>query len=647
MKQANESPTLPRHPEPHETESLWGYILRVSQSNGFQTPWAVIKRAAMNQHEARGTSIDLSKLAAVTRKERARLQAIAYEGETERRSTMLLRHKVPRTALELELPRICPECVRALGFIEAHWDLAIMTACPVHLRGAVQNCAICGRKLRWFRPDLLHCQCGARIDTMRGTLISAEEGDLLEVIRAKVLGLLPLIEGASGMPLHDLWQLELRDLLRLVSVLENCRRKLMGSRANTGDRSTAVAAAVGYLRDWPVNFFGLLIDLRALHANQRNTIRELYSPLYSAFLRRRYKGRPDRYDFLRLPFLEFISNHVEGETADIRIMRSFGFNVERQFVTRAELSRRLGFDPRAVARSMPHEAVVRGQGKTCAAINLNQFEWKGTQPGRVLGLREAAKELGVPAQVLHALRKSGEFRADNLSAGRPGFHERDIEMFKARLLKCVSECNPDDGGRPEDAISLESVLADHGHSAEDKAALLKELLLGRVIGAVGWNHSLPTIWLRADALRRFWRLRLVTAHGNVLNGADAAKRIGCSYEVLKGLINAGVLSGRKSGSTWLIDTKQVEAFCTDFVSVSQLADLHSTSSRRIAELCSRRGIPLLDISLREGRAKLFSSSTNTKKIRVLLASKRPVKRVSENEVNSIADDVKQAHRKAG
>lgn len=638
---------LPRHPDPRETESLWGYILRVSQSNGFRTPWAVIERAGMEQYEARGVSIDLAKLAIATGKDQLRLRRIGYESETNRRLYALLGHRVPRTALELELPHTCPECVRALGFIEAHWDLAIMTACPVHLRGAVQNCAICGRKLRWFRPDLLHCQCGARIDTMRGAPISAVEGDLLEVIRAKVLGLLPLIEGSSGMPLHDLWQLELRDILRLVSVLENCRRKLMGSPANTGDRSTVTVAAVGYLRDWPVNFFGLLTDLRALHANQGNTIRELYSPLYSAFLRRRYKGRPDRFDFLRLPFLEFISNHVEGETADIRIMRSFGFNVERQFVTRAELSRRLGFDPRAVARSMPHEAVVREQGKTCAAINLNQFEWKGTQPGRVLGLREAAKELGVPAQVLHALRKSGEFRADNLSAGRPGFHERDIEMFKARLLKRVSECNPDDGGRPEDAISLESALADHRHSAEDKAALLKELLLGRVIGAVGWNHSLPAILLSADVLRRFWRLRLVTAHGNVLNGAEAAKRIGCSYEVLKGLINAGVLAGRKSGSTWLIDTKQVEAFGTDFVSVSQLADLHSTSSRKIAELCSRRGIPLLDISLREGRAKLFSSSTNTKKIRVLLASKRPVKRVSENEVNSIADDVKQAHRKAG
>jgi hypothetical protein len=30
-------------------------------------------------------------------------------------------HLVPRTALELDSPHICPECVTALGFIKAHW----------------------------------------------------------------------------------------------------------------------------------------------------------------------------------------------------------------------------------------------------------------------------------------------------------------------------------------------------------------------------------------------------------------------------------------------------------------------------------------------------------------------------------------------
>jgi excisionase family DNA binding protein len=610
---------LPLHPDPRETESLWGYILRLSQSNGFRTPWAVIERAGMEQFEARGASIDVPKLAVVTGKDQVRLRSIGYQGGTDKRSHALLGHRVPRTALELALPHMCPECVRGLGFIEAHWDLAIMTACPVHLRSAVQDCAVCGGKLRWFRPDLLHCQCGARIDTMRGTSIAAEEGDLLEVMRAKVLGLLPLIDGSSGIPLNDLWRLELRDLLRLVNVLENCRRKLAGARVNTGDPSTATLAAVGYLRDWPAKFFELLADLRALQADQGTTVRELYSPIYGAFLRRRDRARTDRFDFLRLPFLDFVSNHVEGKAADIRVMRSFGFNVERRFVTRAELARQLMIDPRAVSRSISNESSLVSPGKNFQVIDMQHFAWKGTQPGAILELRAAAKELELPAQVLKALHKNGEFRTDNLSAGHSGFHERDIALFRQRLLKCVKP-HPHEGEIPEEDTRLGSVLADRRHSAVDKAALLGELLAGKVTATAGEDQSVIRIRLRTTELEQFWRRRLVMAHGDVLTGTDAAKRLGCSYEVLKSLIEAGKLPGRKSGSSWLIETKGVDAFVTNFVSISDLAQLHSTSSRKIQQICSRRAIPLLGIPLRDDRAKLFSTSKNAKKIRALLGS---------------------------
>ncbi len=120
---------LPRHPDPRPTEGLWGYMLRVSHSNGFSSPWGLIRRAGMEQYEARGASINVAKLAFVTRKDGTRLQSIGYVSATQKRSYLLLGHSVPRTALELEAPHICPACVDDLKFIEAHWDLAIMTAC--------------------------------------------------------------------------------------------------------------------------------------------------------------------------------------------------------------------------------------------------------------------------------------------------------------------------------------------------------------------------------------------------------------------------------------------------------------------------------------------------------------------------------------
>ena len=644
MNLKGEARLLPRHPNPHTTESLWGYILRVSRANGFRSPWAVIERSGMVQFEARGASINLTKLAAITRKDQARLQNIGYESGTEERSYVLLGHRVPWTALELEQPRVCPECLETLGFIEAHWDLEIMTACTVHLCSAVQNCAACGDRLRWFRPDLLRCHCGARIESGFGASFSAGEVDLLQVIRVKVLRLLPLIDGSSGLPATDLCQLELSDLLRLANVLQDCRRLLSGNEESLNDHTMAVAAAAQYLRDWPIRFFGLLAELRILHLNNARTIRDLYSPIYSAFLRRR---ESETFDFMRRAFLEFISNHVEGEAADVRVMRSFRFQVERRFITPAELSRRLNIDPRAVARSIPfQENKVKGS-KICQAIDLKHFEWKGTHPGVILNLRAAAKELGMPAQVLRALRDSGNFRADNLCAGHVGFHERDLTAFKERLLNCVDQRGLRETGKPGETSSLGHVLKSRRHGTDDKVALLRELLNGNLKAVRGEDDSVLNIRLRMNALQQFWQRRFVSAHGAVVTGADAAKQIGCSYEVVKGLIKSRKICGRKSGPSWLIDAETVEAFRLDFVPVSQLAKMHCTSSRRIKQIYSHEGIPLLRIPLGERRVKLFSSSTDGERISKLLWSKHSVRMTLTDEVKSIADDTKPAHRSNG
>jgi len=143
-----------------------------------------------------------------------------------------------------------------------------------------------------------------------------------------------------------------------------------------------------------------------------------------------------------------------------------------------------------------------------------------------------------------------------------------------------------------------------------------------------------------DALQQFWEHRFVSTHGAVVTGADAAKRIGCSYEIVNGLINSGKLKGRKAGSTWFIDEDSVNSFRSDFMPISLLAEMHFTSSRRIKQVCLRKCIPLLEIPLRERRAKLFSSSTDAGKISALLASKRPVHMVSTDEADYIASDTR-------
>jgi hypothetical protein len=615
------SKILARHPDHRDTESLWGYMLRVSQANGFRSIWPLIERSGMDQFEARGASINLEKLSAVTRKEKSRFQTISYTSETEQRLHVLLGHEIPRSYLGLDMPRICPKCILSLGFIEAHWDLAIMKACPVHLCRAVEVCPSCGERLRWFRPGLLRCHCGAPIGQVLSDPILPEEGTVLQLIRCKVLRLLPLVDNSKELPVTDLSLLEVRDLIRIIHVFLGCRVKLGENGDDLRYPTTAISSATKYLSEWPNGFFQLLRCLKARESEESVSIREIYAPLYNAFLRKGRDKNSDGFNFMRIAFLEFVSNHIEDRAADRRVMRSFGFQVDRRFVTRAEIARTLAVGPRAMARSI---RLARGAGRNrvnLKALDAHSFEWRGTRPGLILGMRAAASELGIPVEVLRKLRQSGDYDVTNLASGHSGFHEGDIAAFKHRLFGIAREQRLGDDCDPGALTSLRSVLISSRHSAEDKADLLREILNGKLRAIRGRAELTADLCIATESLHQFLKNRLRLVYGPVFTGSEAALRLGCGLDVIRGLIHLGVLEGRRFGCLWLIQVVSVESFHASHVPVSTIATQQYTSSRKIVEVCSTGGIELLHVPIRN-KVKLYAEARHLNRIRGELSKAR-------------------------
>jgi hypothetical protein len=196
------TPLLVRHPAPFPTESLLGYILRLSEENGYTTPWSLFVLAQITPHEARSTGIKMAKLALVSNRSQAELQSISYRWPGDHpRSCRLLGHLLTPLELVVTRPRMCPECVAAKGFIEAHFDLALMTGCPVHRRSLLCRCPGCRSPLRWFRRGLLECDCGASLRNVSLPAISGAEVDLLDIMRR------PIAADASRDYVPDLnWQ---------------------------------------------------------------------------------------------------------------------------------------------------------------------------------------------------------------------------------------------------------------------------------------------------------------------------------------------------------------------------------------------------------------------------------------------------------
>lgn len=63
--------------------------------------------------------------------------------------------------LRLRKPQICVDCIHRSGYCKAMWDCRLYTVCHLHRKPMVERCKACRAPLRWYRPAVDVCQCGA------------------------------------------------------------------------------------------------------------------------------------------------------------------------------------------------------------------------------------------------------------------------------------------------------------------------------------------------------------------------------------------------------------------------------------------------------------------------------------------------------
>lgn len=174
---------LVRTPLPYSDESMRGYILRVSEANGYDSPGYVISQAGMTPVCMSSSHIDLNKLSAILCCEPKDLIRIANRTRSNHiRSVCILKNVVNASFFRVSNLQLCPECVKERGYIEAHWDINLIVACPRHRRFLLNECPECNQTLSWRRPGQLTCRCGAIFTATRPLPLPSDE--LLQLTRA-------------------------------------------------------------------------------------------------------------------------------------------------------------------------------------------------------------------------------------------------------------------------------------------------------------------------------------------------------------------------------------------------------------------------------------------------------------------------------
>jgi hypothetical protein len=407
-----------------------GYILRLSEENGYLTPLSVLSRVGIRQISPHKFT-DIAKL---TQSSPACVRSIGYHLGTKTRGRLcLLWHRVRPRDLQFNQAKLCPECVSEKGFIEAHFDLAVMIACPVHKRMLIDVCSRCYKNLQWSRPGLVECSCGASLSVGRVQFIDTAVADLLDVVRRKVLRLPAALECQSRIPLDQFGSMDLRSIISTIMALGTIESKPI--RSLTVDHwEHFVLLAASICSDWPNNFERLLEKLTSgrtketPHRFETDALERLHNSLL-------HTGAV----FIRRALSCFVINSLVDDE-DNRKEAPCGRSSKR-FVTCREV-----FSSYKVDR-LTGLGILQAQNirvleatwlrKTESYIDVTSVCSFQKTIRSLYKVKKVAALTGLSVMMLRRLRESGDFEVRHLPPGMSRMHELDVHAFILKVEALV------------------------------------------------------------------------------------------------------------------------------------------------------------------------------------------------------------------
>src|SRR5271157_4678971 len=563
----------------------------------------------------------VAKVAQICNRPQTELQSIScrWPGDHQR-SCRLLGHLLTPWELVVTRPKLCPECVMEKGFIEAHFDLALMTGCPVHRRSLLSRCPGCMNPLRWFRPGLLECHCGASLRNVSLPVISGAEADLLDIMRRKILGLAAGRDCPSGLPGLHLELMNLQPLLSLVGLLGR-RRLVVDNDPDRRSSQRIVTAAASVLADWPNNSFRLLQAIAEGLPTDSSTgvARGRFGAIYRSLLNLRRIMPTEQADFLRIAFLDFLMHHRSPSFVDPKLMKGLRASESERFLSRAAFARRHGIDRRTAARFLENQQVpsngFRWGNRELKIIDSDAVKLSRTCPGKIYQVRRAAAMIGISIELLKHLKASGDFEVNHQLGTKPGFHELDIEAFVEKLKKLAPAGTAGDLPSVK-CISFRIIARGRYGSGEVKAAIVRAILsrqlpvIGNVDGSVGG------LLIPHEEFQRLANDEPARASGGTRTPCEAARQLECNPYSIGGLVDLELLKGQQTPRGLRVKEESIAEFKKRYCSISSIAKAIHSSSRGLISFCKKCDIPL--VAARMGRRESTQTFVRMEERRKLL-----------------------------
>ncbi len=227
---------------------------------------------------------DISRLVSAMGGHNSRLAEMCYPRIE--KAILIRDHLLPRHYVDTFSMRWCPACLRESQYHRECWNLAFVKVCHVHQLRLLQACPNCTERVRWSRPGIRTCGCGAELLNMEarschGQLVEATsflvrifDGSLQDCSRPTVL---------KGMAL--------REVVSFISLLGRMACEAKGIEPGSGRPMTwshaADVIAEGYevANGWPQSFRTLLDSLSKDASYEASNLKDIFGSSYAAMRR--------------------------------------------------------------------------------------------------------------------------------------------------------------------------------------------------------------------------------------------------------------------------------------------------------------------------------------------------------------------------
>lgn len=599
---------LVRTPLPYSDESLAGFMIRVTEVNGYESMADILNIAGVSNRWRGGRKLELGRVEKILNFSPGQLHSISCTRSSAHSSTGLpLGRDVSRMHLTGAKPRVCPDCVEELGYISVNWDLRFMIACPRHRRSAVFRCLECGKPLSLYRPKLLECRCGADLRELPTEPVEDHVLELQAVLEATALRRECPSVSACGLPMADLAAMSLRTLLTIIAGLGAQSLKNLGRAVNSLE---LVEHAAGALSRWPMGFRALLRETGAAASQRKQdtalNFRKAFGNLYDGLVKRRLPSQ--EVEFLRKAIVEFgVDEWTEGYV-DRRLLRGVS-TAGRRHQSIGHLAKDLGVLP-STARRWAREGLV-----PMARIDHTTRRYVGVAgpvsvprqaDGRSLSNREASAFLGIPVSVLKALRASGHFEVRHIGKFFKSFHEADLRSFNERCLTVVAKIGQTsaDSNVLGSSIALGTAMRTLRFlSHQAKRDIIVALLQGniRCLGRSG--DRMGGILLDVEQVRKFQMDSRSAIFQSTRSATEVAGLLRCDVLVVASLVHQGFLEALPGTAHLRVTEASCAAFGERYIPANEVARRHSVGIRRVLGLCATTGITMIAAERTGGGSK--------------------------------------------